>query len=271
MRGLWAALIWALLLAGPAQGAPAPRAAEEGLWFLRGEVLGGANPAGLMASGGAFRRLPRGEAGVALGAGPAYGQASAQAEWAPWPVLKLAVSGDLYRFFGAHDALLSFPGADSAFGDRERDALSGREEAGYGRRLLVQPTVRGRLGSFILLNQTDWSRHRLSGRGPYFLELRYDTLIKSRDTVLANRSMILYVQRDAAQGHLFYGPYFEFLRAEGSRLERARLGGALDLVFGSRLWPRSRPRFYLLTGLNLKDRNRRHQLFFAAGLRVDVR
>ncbi len=263
MRGFWAALILAILPGGPAS-------AEESPWFLRGEILGGANPAGLMASGGAFRRLPRGEAGVALGASPAYGQASAQAEWTPWPVLKLAISGELYRFFGAHDALLSFPGADSAFGDRERDALSGREEAGYGRRLLVQPTLRGRLRPFLLLNQTDWSQHRLSGRGPYFLELGYDTLVKSRDTVLANRSVILYVHREASGRHLYYGPYFEFLRARGSRLERARLGGALDLVFGSSRWPRSRPRFYLLTGLNLKDRNRRHQLFFAAGLSVEV-
>lgn len=253
MRLGWAVLALTLSAAG-ARAAP-----PEGPWLLRTDILGGANPPGLLGVGGLFRRLARGEAGTALGASPAYGRATVRGEWLPWPFLKLAARADAFRFFGARAALLSFPSADSAHGTRERRDLAGREEAAFGRRAVLEPELRARWGRLVALNQTEWAFYRLDGRGPYVLELEYDTLLEKRDAVFVNRTLLLFEHKKSS---LYYGPYFEHQRVRDTNLERVRLGLAVDASLG-------RPRFFGTAGFNLKDRNRRHQAYFAGGLRME--
>ncbi len=247
--------------------------ADQGRWLLRSDVLGGANPPGLMAVGGAFRGRESGdrslEAGLSTGLSPAYGQFSVQAKGVPAPFFVLAARADLYRYFGQHDALLSFPSADAPFGQRQRDELSSRDEAAYARRFLIQPTLRAKLGRLILVNTSELARYSFSGRGPFFLELEYDTLMRSWDTLLANRTFALYSFRaGAAADHALVGPYFDFQHVHGSRLERAQLGAALDLL-KSAAWRGADAHLYLVPGFDLRDPNRRHQFYFAGGVGLE--
>lgn len=244
------------------------RAAEPAPWVWRADVVGAANPPGLMAIGGLHRLFSRGEAGLAAGVSPAYPRLTAQAEWLPWPFLELSARGDGYRFLAQRDALLSFPSASSAFGDRERRALDGREEAAWGGRLILSPALRARWRRLIVVHRLEHARYSFGGRGPYVLELEYDALIRPRGHLTANRTVLLYAHRDAPR--LYYGPFFEHQRAAGSRLERTRVGMVLDAVFRQRGSNGLKPRFYLAAGYNLEDRNRQDRLFFVGGVGVEI-
>lgn len=223
-----------------------------------------------MGTGGVYRTFAReGQAGVSAGLSPAYGRATARASFVPAPILELGVRGDAFRFFGTRAATLSFPSRDADYGQSARDRLSGREELGYGRRVTLEPTLRARWDRWIVLNQTEWSRYWLDGRGPFILELEYDTLVKPHDSIFVNRTVLLFAHRESKDaGRLLYGPFYEYQRAAGARLERTRVGGAIDLAFRIRRWPDALPRFYGMTGFNTTDRIRRHQLFFVGGLGI---
>ncbi len=261
---------WILLLAALAGGAPAR--AGQARWVLRSDVLGGANPPGLMAVGSLVRRADFDgralEGGISAGISPAYGQGSLELEATPFPFFVLAARADVYRFLGQHDALLSFPSADAPFGQKRRDELSGEDEPAYGRRFVLQPTLRAKVGRLVAVNQTDAARYSFSGRGPFFLELEYDTLLKNWDTLLANRTFVLWTLRDGDAERALIGPYYDFQHSRGSRLERARLGVAFDAA-RFKAWRGADARLYLLPGFDLRDPNRRHSFYFAGGVGLD--
>lgn len=248
--------------------------AADGRWLLRSDLLGGANPPGLMAVGAALRQgqaagVPL-QGGLSVGVSPAYGQGSLLGEVTPFPFFVLDARADLYRYLGENDALLSFPSAGAPFGTAQRNALTdaGQDETGYGRRFMLEPTLRAQVGRLIAANQTDVARYSFSGRGPYFLELEYDTLLRRWDTLLANRTFLLYALKDDASGQSLIGPYFDFQHAFGSRLERARLGADLS-VLRAKAWRGADAKLYLLPGFDLRDPNRRHQLYFAGGVGLE--
>ncbi len=257
-------------------------AAERRGPFLHADVLGRANPAGVAASlGAAYRRNLKDGAGPAAsgrylqgGAGltlsPAFAQASAHAEAVPRAFLQLRFQMDQFSYLGTNAGLLSFPSSSSPFGDRERDALAGQEESRSGRRLLLQPTLRYQAGRLLLRNQTDLARYWFSGRGPFFLELEYDTLLKRQDDLLSNRTQFLweFLNTPAAGRRLLAGPYYEGTWAAGSRLARHRVGLACLGVLTTRFRRLDRPRVFLQVGVNAADPNRRGP-FFAGGLGAD--
>lgn len=284
-------LMTAALLAAPLHAdAAEPKgwAAEDRRWFVRLDAMARANPAGVMVFGGAFHRLAFAahdkrrapdpllqsssdegrylQAGLSVGVNPAYSQLSVPAEWIPAAPLKIAARYDFFKYYGGNSGLLSFPAADSLYGNRERDALAGREESALAHRFMLSPTLRAKFGRILAQNQTDIARYRFSGRGPFFLELEYDTLLSSPDTLIANRTQLLYIHEGPQSRRLAYGPFFEFQRSQGSSLERMRLAALAYLTPSERTsWLLKPPRFYLLTGINLKDRNRRQQFFLVAG------
>lgn len=265
------ATLLAILLAAPLRAMPP---SESRRWFVRLDAMARANPDGVMVFGGAFHRLgDEGrylQAGLSAGVNPAYGQLSVPTEWIPAAPLKIAARYDFFKYYGGNSGLLSFPASDSLYGTRQRDALAGREESATAHRFMLQPTLRAKFGRILAQNQTDIARYRFLGKGPFFLELEYDTLLSSPDTLIVNRTQLLYAHwREPQSLLLAYGPFFEFQRSQGSGLERARLAALAYLTPSERLWLLSRPRFYLLTGINLKDRNRRQQLFLVAGLTAE--
>ncbi len=249
---------------------------------LQADLVGIANPEGFMLTLGAYRRwisefdrieaIPSSylQAGTMFGINPSYAQASIYGEWMPFLPTQLRLQYDLYGFFGTNGALLSFPSARSRFGNTEIEALEGQEESGLGHRLLAQPTLRGKIGPFYLRNQTDLALYSFDGRGPFFFEREYDTLLKDGDTLVANRSHVLF---EAWKGKgdviLLAGPFYEVTHAAGAKLTRQRVGAALYWVPKDRVWFLSRPRIYAEIGYNMQDRNRGQQAFAVFGVGFD--
>ncbi len=249
---------------------------------LQADLVGEANPEGVMLVVGGFRRwiqefdrtygIPASylQAGGMLGVNPAYAQASVYGEWMPALFAQLRLQYDLYTYFGANGGLLSFPSADARFGDKEVDARKDQEESGAGHRILFQPTLRAKVGPFILRNQTDAAYYLFPGSGPYFHELEYDTLLKNGDFLVANRTQALFEAWKGKQDEvLLAGPYYEVTHAGDADLTRQRAGGVLYWVPKENVWLLDRPRIYAQFGVNLQDRNRDHELFAVFGVGFD--
>jgi hypothetical protein len=263
-----------------AQDVPPGKSAVETV--VHADVVGAVNPDGAMVVMGAFRRwisefhnvhaVPSAylQAGGMLGVNPAYGQVSVYGEWMPAIFAQLRLQYDLYGFFGANGALLSFPSADAPFGDDQIEALEGQEEAGLAHRLFVQPTLRAKFGPLYLRNQSDAGYYRFDGNGPYFLEREYDTLLKDGDFLLANRTHALFeLWKGAGESLLLAGPFYELTHAVDAALTRQRVGAAFYWVPRDSLWFLSRPRVYAEAGYNLQDRNRDDAFFAVFGVGVD--
>ena len=234
------------------------------------------NPAGLqLAASGALRNVsvldatygvPTAyfQAGGTLAFSPSTGQASLHLEAQPALFVKLRVQGDWFRFFGRYWALLSFPDGASPYGQSRLDERKGEEISAWGRRLLVQPTFQAQLGPVLLRNQVDGAWYRFQGPGPFFYEQEYDLLLKDGDALLANRTQAL-CRAAAWKGTLYSGLFYEWTEARAAKLHRRRLGLLGFWEAGSAQGKLGRPRFFLQTGFNLEDPNRRHQAFLVAG------
>jgi hypothetical protein len=249
---------------------------------LHADLFARLNPNGVMLSVGDYRRLITGkdektgltssylQGGFALGVNPAYGQASIHIEWMPAIFATIRLQYDLYRYFGTNGALLSFPDADAKFGKDQINALSGKEESGFGHRIMVRPTVYVRKGPVVVRNQTDLAYYRFDGKGPYFYEWEYDTLLKDGDLLLDNRTALLYEgwkgRNDAS---LLVGPFYEITHAGEADLTRQRMGGQLFWMPAESLWSLNRPRIYSQVGVNLQDPNRKGEMFVTIGFGFD--
>ncbi len=249
---------------------------------LHADLFTRLNPNGVMLSVGGYRRIITGkdeetglpssylQGGFAVGANPAYSQASAHIEWMPAIFATIRLQYDLYRFFGTNGSLISFSDANAKFGKAQINALSGKEEDGFGHRIMVQPTVYAKKGPIVFRNQTDFSYYRFDGKGPFFYEAEYDTLLKDGDLLLANRTMLLYEgwkgRKDAS---LLVGPFYEITHAAEADLTRERIGGQLYWVPAESVWSLKRPRIYSQIGVNLHDRNRNGELFGTIGFGFD--
>lgn len=242
--------------------------------LLQMDMIGRANPPGLAAfatvswgrPAGAGAQGPYRSAAMRAGATPAYSQAGAFGDWVPMPWLQLRAFYDLLAYHGANDGVLSFPSHDAPFGSPARDALDGREQSVLAHRVMLQPALRLRHGRWSFVNQFDAARYWLGGSGPYLLELEYDTLLRKRDVLLADRTLALY----ALSEDLAAGPFFELTRSLGAGLKRHRVG--LNLRWTPRrAWGLvSEPRVTLQLGLHTTDPNRRGQAFVVAVLGARV-
>jgi hypothetical protein len=248
----------------------------------QGDMVGSINPEGIMLILGGFRRwsgpldqeygIPSysNKLGFTLGVSPAYAKASAYDEWQPVIFAQVRLQYDLYRFFGGNGALLSFPSAKSKFGKHEVDALSGREETGWGRRVLFQPVITAKAGPIIIRNTTDIAYYRFGGKGPYFLEWEYDTLLKDGDFLTDNRTVFLMAPGKGSRSETFLaGPFYEITHGSGADITRHRSGIQVFWARSKPIASFNQPRVYAQLGMNLRDRNRDNEAFLAAGLGFD--
>lgn len=250
-------------------------------WIGTVDLIGEYNPRGIDLTGGidyrdSYRYSDRYDAvsaywqtGAALAVNPSFVQPSVDIEWMPWLFLTLRLQGDGYYFLGANGGLLSFSSPQEPFGDSVRRDRRGTEETGYGRRVLFQPTVQMKAGDFILRNQSDLARYWFPGKGPYFLELEYDTLLKNGDNLFANRTQVLEEINISETGTLLAGPFYEIVRAETARLTRQRIGFLVYAERAKTAWFGA-TRYYVQIGYNLKDPNRAQELFFVIGLGREI-
>jgi hypothetical protein len=211
------------------------------------------------------------ELGAAVGVNPAYTQGSAHVEWVPVAALQLRLQYDLYGFFGANGALLRFPSASSRFGDEEIKAAHGSENTGLGQRLVFSPVLRLRTGRLLLRSQTDVAWFALSSTAGWFYEWEYDTLVAQRDLVVSNRTAVLVeLWHGAGEATLLAGPAYEVTHAIAADLGRQRAEGVVFWSPVETFGAFARPRLFAVAGMNLVDRNRRHDPFVIVGVGVDL-
>lgn len=276
-----AAALAAIAVVRP-EGARAQDAAPAARTALEFDLAAASNPDGLRATLGAYRRWtsdggsaspssPYRLAGLSLAATPAYARGTIHGEWMPHPAVQLFAQLAQYRYFGANAALLSFENGDAAFGDPEVDDREGSEEAAWGQRALARSTLRMPLGPILLRNQTDLAWFRFDGRGPYFLEWEYDTLLKDGDWLVADTiQALLNPWKGAAGASLHAGPFFEIARAGASRITQERAGLVVLWTGAERAGSLRRPRVYGQAGVHLRDPNREGEAFLTLGLGFDL-
>ena len=210
------------------------------------------------------------QAGAGLGITPAYARATAYGEWGPAAFATIHLEYNFYSFFGASGGLLSFPSAESKFGDTQLDELKGKEETGTGHRILLQPTLYAMAGPVIIMNQTDLAYFRFNGDGPYFLDWEYEMLVKDGDYVLANRTMFLIpAWKGTGQAQLLTGPFYEITHAHDADLTRQRAGWFENWVPFNELWGMQRPRIYSMAAYDIQDPNRKGELYLVLGFGMD--
>ncbi len=225
----------------------------------------------LAASGRRVWSGPREDPGAYLDLGglaalnAAYAYAGLFAEGQPAPFLLLRAEGNAFRYFGTYGSLLSFAHPDDPFGKAVFEARKGEEEKGNGRRLLVQATPQARLGPLVFRHQATVAWWRFGGRGPWFYEFEYDTLLRDGDRTLDQQTSLAWTFRPA-QGALYVGPVFQHTRAERSGLTRRRLGLALAYEAAAPRGAWGTWRAALVAGRNQEDRNRRGDLYVTATL-----
>jgi hypothetical protein len=205
------------------------------------------------------------ETGIDIGITPAFMQAGVHVEWMPWLFLQLRAQYDYIEYSGINDGLLSFPSANSPYGDDVRKDRHDEEKT-HGSRIMLQPTLQGKVGNFIIRNQTDLAYYTFAGKGPYFLELWYNTLMKDGDYLVANRTQFLYSFFSDSKGKkLFAGPYYEVTRAVDAQITQQKLGVALLWEPAPSVWKISRPHLGVMGGYHLQDPNRQGQLYLVMG------
>ncbi len=288
MRALTAFFATALTMAAAAAAAETGATSDGPAaqpFKLQVDLPGRLNPWGVVLQiGGNYRRelgpphrsrpRPYLQGGLGIGVTPASATASAYVDWMQAPFLVLRVRSDLYRYFGTNGMLLEFPGRDSPFGSDAIDSRSGHELSRFAGRLLLQPTLRARLGPLFVQCQTDLAWFHFGKGGPYFYERGYDTLLQDGDGVVASRTTVLApVWSDRGHPRLLAGPAYELQRSFVAGLQRQRLGAAFQFSPNTRLGPLARPRIAVQAGVYIQDQNRQGQPFtpFQVGADLESR
>lgn len=257
-----------------------------GRWLLNTELGGRLNPQGLYISGALNYRSVYGydrqnelvtaywQTGLGLAVSPSMSRMSARIEWMPWLFLPLKVEYDYDRYFGRNWGLLSFPSARSSISDDAIKQRSDRneEESTDGHRLLFQPTLQAKIGPVYLRNQTDIAYYFFSGKGPYFLELEYYTLLKDRDLLLSNETSMLFEIWKGRKGRmLLAGPYYEVTRARDAEITQQKAGIAISWTPWETIGMLEKPYLQMKLGYYLEDPDRQQKVYLLIGMGFDLR
>ncbi|HSB34732.1 MAG TPA: hypothetical protein VLG39_09765 [Nitrospirota bacterium] len=250
---------------------------------IQSDLAAQANPEGLMVSVGGFRRwimdtdknlgIPSSylQTGVGAASTPAYGRASVHAEWLAAVFAKLRIEYDYYRFYGTNTSLLSFPSGTAPFGRADVEARKGTEQAGNGNRFLIRPTLYAKAGPVVIVNQTDLAYFHFTGRGPYFLDWTYETLLRDGDHLVENRTSFLYQAiKGPEEVSFLVGPYYEILHTAAADLNRQRAGVMAYWVPRDALGSFKRPRLFAQIGQYIKDSNREGEYTGAIAIGFDI-
>jgi hypothetical protein len=248
-------------------------------WSEYADLIGFYNPLGLDIAGGfeykdSYRYDNYYDAvssywqtGAGIDVIPSYAEPSIHFEWMPSLFLVARLQYDGYYFFGNNGSLLSFSSGNDPFGDQVLRARRGTEESGFGSRLLFQPTIQLKIGDIILRNQSDIAQYWFPGKGPFFYEQEYDTLLKDGDHLFANRTQALKeISGGPGNGSILLGPYYELVHAEAADLTRQRIGVLFYSEQSHKKLSFDSTHFFAEIGYNLKDRNRGQEIFFLIGV-----
>ena len=214
------------------------------------------------------------QGGGSLDINPAYGRIGAYVEWMPVTILQLRTQIDHYAFFGTSGSLLIYTDTNAPFGSGDYRDRRGQEVSVQADRFMLQPTLQGTIGRYVLVNQSTFALYDFKRDGPYFWDQEYDTLLRRHDRLYADGLSLLYdLVRPATEGSLLIGPSFEVVHAAGADLTRTRVG--LSLYFEPRTVKHApgflaRPRIYFQAGVNTHDRNQGGRAYFLGGIGVEL-
>lgn len=213
--------------------------------------------------------------GVDMGSSPALVEPGVHFEIMPIRLLIVRFEYRTIMYFGAFGYGLSFPSADSPFGDDEVDPRieAGEHEFGMGHRFGVLPTFQLALGPLIIRNVGEYYYHYLNGfEGPYLRERLHDQLQRTDgDFMMLNATTLAYALWDPpGEGLWILGPYYEYTRGFDAGTTRHRVGGVTAFIAADNWGNARRPRIYAQSGVNLADRNREGAFFIQGGFGFDI-
>lgn len=248
-------------------------------WSEYADLIGFYNPLGLDIAGGfEYKDSYRydnfydavssyWQTGAGIDVIPSYAEPSIHFEWMPTLFLIARLEYDGYYYFGKNGSLLSFSSGKDPFGDQVIRARRGTEEPGVGSRLFFQPTIQLKIGDIVLRNQSDIAKYWFPGKGPFFLEQEYDTLLNDGDHLFANRTQVLKeISSGPDKGSILLGPYYELVHAEAADLTRQRIGVLFYSEQNHKKLSFETTHFFAEIGYNLQDRNRGQEIYFLIGV-----
>jgi hypothetical protein len=251
-------------------------------WVAHADIIGGINPPVAAVVGGVFFRHPYAysptfedvwshiEVGAHAVVSPAYAQLAARAVWMPILPILLHLQYDMFQFFGANGALLSFDSAKAQYNYDQVTDRAGEEETGIAHRVLLRPTLRAQFGQIIIMNNTDLVYYHFEGKGPYFFDWEYDALLEGDDFIVDNRTeLLIEAWKDGDAACFMMGPYYHVTQTVWTGNRRQRLGWEMMLIPSDKLGSLGQFRIYTQIGANLEDRNWKNQLYAILGIGSD--
>jgi hypothetical protein len=220
------------------------------------------------------------EAAASANLAPAFGELGGWLELRRPALLVVRVGYHAIPMFGAFGYAMSFD-EDGTWSDDDvaaredsdarAGAIDGPSQAGLGHRALVQPTLQLRAGSVIVRNQWTLASYWLPFTSHHIRERLFDRLIASGDQVVASSAQLLYEAWDGpGEARALVGSFHEWSTTVGSGISRHRVG-AIGVWIPDDAWRGcSRPRAYLQTGVNLRDRNYEEEFFAQGGVGCDI-
>ncbi len=231
---------------------------------FHGDVISRLNPNGIMVFlGGTYQHtygvsekhnIESGywKTGIMAGLNPAYAQMGGFLEWQPLLFLRIKGGVDYYGYFGGYGSLASLDSPEPDFGRKRLQAANEKRDSGH--RWLFEPAIRFKTGRILWLHQMRLAYYQFNGTGPLFYEAEYNTLLKNGDTLRWNTTHLMFEIFRQGKDRLMIGPYYEATKAVSTSLTRERLGAQFyQTVQNNRL--------YGQIGTNIKDKNRKNELF----------
>jgi hypothetical protein len=200
------------------------------------------------------------EGGAVLAMTPAFGKAGLFVEWQPLPIAVFRVEGDQLRFTGHYGGVLSFAHGTDRFGESELQARRGDEESGGGKRVSTQATFQYQSGPVVFRAPLALVWTRSSGRGPWFYDPQYDTLLRDGDQLRDLQLQVGWVWTSPSNS-LTCGPAIQTQSSREANLERRRAGLFAYLTKPKPLGPFHDPYLAIQIGRDLRDPNRTGQTY----------
>ncbi len=191
--------------------------------------------------------------GTELVLNPAYASLGVFLEWMPALFAVIRARYDAYAYLGYFGEVLSYDSVPSGFMESDLNARAGEEEAAFGQRLMLQPTLRGQVGKVFFQNQTDASWYDTYTTGPYIFNWDYETFIEPSDFVIETRTdLMLEMQRGEGETRFLIGPSYTLTYAVRTKLRRQRAGVSVIWVPRDRV---DKPGYFYLclaSGVNVE-------------------
>ena len=240
-------------------------------WVLKTDIFALLNPDGVIIRGALEYQLPlkekfdmvwsRVSLGYHVNVSPVQTAAGIHAEWMPAAFFQLQANYSLLFFHNVMGSLAEFDNADVAINDDQVQDL-GIERPGMGHRLSLSPILMAYYTGILLLNQFDLKCFMIDAHKPYYFNWELQTLSKSTDIAISNRTMLMYNFFKHRKVQTFFAGAMYAVEAQPSTDFRRQFVAAATMVEPLKKQGRMGTLcFLLLSGIYLEDFYRKNELF----------